>query len=179
MALDFMALLPDEVEVDLDPTGFTITYTGPIPKGVREMVLADARKSGEIQARPRQATISPANDDVRNVFNYWRERTGRTKQTKLDSKRSAIIRARLRDGFSIADLKLAVDGITNDPYYIGANDRGKNYTHVSFVFRDAEHVERFMESAPGSKQPLPPRVNAAPPHPQTHPTHQTHPTQKT
>jgi len=88
------------------------------------------------------ATAGPA----REVFDFWREAASHPKSL-LSRKRSAAIRSRLKDGFSVDDLCRAVRGCLKSPHNMGKNDRGEVYDDIELICRDVEHVERFMARA--------------------------------
>lgn len=84
-------------------------------------------------------TISPERD----VFNYWVERTGK-KSAKFLDKRRAMIRLRLSEGYSVADLKKAVDGCVASPFHAGQNEDGRQYLDLELIMRTGGNVERFQ-----------------------------------
>jgi hypothetical protein len=77
----------------------------------------------------------------------------------LDGKRSAMIRARLRE-FTEAELKLAIDGLWSSDWHIQ-----NGYTGIEHVLRDTGKVEQFLarSSAPTPSRPPPRRDSVAPP----------------
>jgi hypothetical protein len=82
------------------------------------------------------------------VFDYWARKqaglTGAAVATiKLTEKRRRKIRARIREGYSVDDLKRAVDGMMTNPF----NVEGR-HTDVELACRDAEHVDRYMAGPP-------------------------------
>jgi hypothetical protein len=81
--------------------------------------------------------------DVESIFSYWCEMTGHTR-ARLDPKREATIGAMLRVGYSVDDLCLAVDGCVASPYHQGMNDRNTVYDSIGLIFRNADHVDKFM-----------------------------------
>lgn len=80
------------------------------------------------------------------VFDYWRQVMGHPR-AKLDDKRKRKIRARLKDGYTIEDLKAAIDGCKRSPHHMGQNDRGTVYDDIELICRDAPHVDRFINLA--------------------------------
>ena len=61
------------------------------------------------------------------------------------SKEWGLIAARLREGFTVADLCAAVDGCHRSPHHCGENDRGQKYQTLELIMRDASHVTMFAE----------------------------------
>lgn len=83
---------------------------------------------------------------AREVFEYWQEVAGHPR-TKLDDKRKRKIRARLRDGYTVDELRAAVDGVLKSPFHMGENDHNMKYDDIELICRDAAHVDRFMRLA--------------------------------
>jgi uncharacterized phage protein (TIGR02220 family) len=71
-------------------------------------------------------------------------------RSKLTPKRKAKIEARLKEGYSVADLKAAIDGCKRSAWHMGENDRGQPYNGVQTIFRDGETVEGHIERAAGN-----------------------------
>ena len=82
---------------------------------------------------------------IEEIFEYWKVAMGKTKR------RAALDVNRHRDiGWAIAvygvdACREAIDGCANDPWWMGANNRGIAYNDVSVIFRNAGNVEKFLE----------------------------------
>jgi uncharacterized phage protein (TIGR02220 family) len=81
---------------------------------------------------------------AQEVFAYWQERMGK-QRSRLDDKRLSCIKARLREGYSVGDLKEAIDGCRQSNWHQGRNDRNKVYNDIELICRDAKHVDEFIE----------------------------------
>lgn len=83
--------------------------------------------------------------DVEEVFEYWRAKRSRIpgipRATKSE-KRLGHINARLRDGFSVADLKLAVDGCLGNPHNVEGG-----YVDLELICRNDGKVLQYMQWA--------------------------------
>jgi len=55
------------------------------------------------------------------------------------------ILARLKEGFSAADLIEAIDGNHRDPHCSGENANGKKYHTLELIFRDSSHTQKYIE----------------------------------
>lgn len=97
-----------------------------------------------IPLRKEQKRARTAFEDVIDVFEYWRIVCSHEK-ARLDTKREQVIRERLADGYSVEDLRLAIEGCALSPFHQGQNDRRTVYDSVSLILRDADHVDRFMD----------------------------------
>lgn len=105
------------------------------------------------QELDRQREEEPEADEIRAVLTHWKLRLGHTRaKTPLAGARANKVRARLRERFTVADLKLAIDGCAKLPY-VGAGGRkaaGKpkeRFDDLTLICRDESSVERFMSYA--------------------------------
>ena len=82
-------------------------------------------------------------DDIREVFEHWvsgwRRVVGGKRPPVLDEKRRGKIRARLREGRTVAECKQAIDGMWATPH----NVENKHWD-IELVCRDASKFERFL-----------------------------------
>jgi hypothetical protein len=82
-------------------------------------------------------------EQIREVFDHWRTKMIHPR-AKLDSSRRSKITARLKDGFSVEDLKLAIDGCAASAWHMGENPSNKRFDDIALICRDAQKVEGFM-----------------------------------
>jgi hypothetical protein len=80
--------------------------------------------------------------EVRQVFDHWKVVMDHPR-SKLDNNRKNKIAARLKDGFTVDDLKGAIDGCKHSPFHMGDNDQNKKYDDITLICRDASKVEFF------------------------------------
>lgn len=81
--------------------------------------------------------------NVQEIFEHWKTTLDHPRSV-LDAKRSKIIKARLKEGFTVGDLKLAVYGCRTSDWHLGANDRNQRFDDIGLICRDAQHVEQFI-----------------------------------
>lgn len=86
------------------------------------------------------------NDASAQLFDYW-QRTMNHPRAILDKKRRRAIEQAIKQGYTIPELQKAIDGCKNTPFNMGKNDHHQVYDDITLIFRDAEHIERFMKSA--------------------------------
>lgn len=93
---------------------------------------------------------------VRKIFEFWQREHGHP-TAKLDTKRDTRIRARLREGFEVRQLCIAIRNAKNDPFLMGENDTRRRYDGIETLLRDAAQVERLaaLVAAPSGKKPEP------------------------
>lgn len=80
------------------------------------------------------------------VFTYWQVKMSHPR-AKFDKKRRSRIQAAFKLGYHIDQLKQAIDGCALTPFNMGQNKDGQKYDSIDLIFRDAEHIERFMQNA--------------------------------
>jgi hypothetical protein len=114
-----------------------------------ETAVRTERATKTEQITPPSPSRKIAADDVVAVFDYWRSKTGHT-NAKLCAKRRRLIAARLREGYSAADLCQAIDGNQASPFHQGENEHGRVFDAIELIFRSAEKVDGFIKclSAP-------------------------------
>lgn len=93
-----------------------------------------------------EAPESPRGDrkvevqEIREVFDYWVNVSGKAR-AKLTADRRTKIRARLKDGYSVDDIKKAIRGNAAGAYI---DARGHKYNDLTLICRSGSHTERFM-----------------------------------
>lgn len=131
----------------LEDSGELAVVGGRLPADV-EVESITAR----IKLRLEKAAHASDDADVRAIYDSWLEHfraigQWTRKTTKLTSRRAAVIRARLRDGYSPDDLRRAIDGCSRSHWHMGDNPDGKTWTDIELICRSPENVDRFMDLA--------------------------------
>ena len=85
-------------------------------------------------------------EQVVTVFNFWRE-TLNHPRSSLDAKRRALIADRMKDGYSVEDLCLAIKGCSLSAFHMGQNDTGSKHDGLDLILRDASKVDQFIAKA--------------------------------
>ncbi len=75
-------------------------------------------------------------------------------RSKPGDKEKSKIHARLKDGYSVDDLKAAIDGCHRSPFHCGENEGGKKYQSLELIVRDASHVATFLETPINGEEPV-------------------------
>lgn len=112
-----------------------------------------APEAPEVEEAPRPPApaasepVSPSpTPDAVQVFEAWKATMGHPK-AKLDAKRARAIKARIADGYTVDDLKLAISGCAATPHNMGKNDRGEKFDDIELICRNSSQVDRFMANA--------------------------------
>ena len=111
-------------------------------RGERE----ERREEGE-QKNVSPPALSPKVDHAIEVFNHWVLVMQKTGATKLTADRKKPIMARLKEGYSVDDLKQAINGCSVTPHNMGINDRNTKYNGLELICKNGANLERFIENA--------------------------------
>lgn len=130
-----------------DGNGDGNCHTG-LPSG--PIAESESESDQKLPSSSVEPTTTAEGSQIRLVFEHWLAVMRRNpKTTKLDGKRKGKVRARLREGRSVADLCRAIDGCRASSWHMGDNPEGKRHDDLELICRDAAHVERFTgEVAP-------------------------------
>ena len=101
-----------------------------------------ARGGEKTKAVPEQTATQPEMSQIREVFTYWQQTFNHPKAL-LSKDRVGKIRSRLREDYTIPQLKRSIDGCKASKYHMGDNKYGKVYDSIGLIFRSAEKVEDF------------------------------------
>lgn len=132
----------------------TITVNGPLNNGSRpaDSLIPDSGFTDSlIPEKEKKERPTPSRDESRadcvdQIFSHWKERLNHPK-AQLGEKRKKLIIARMKDGYSVEDLKEAIDGCARSPYHQGGNTSGMVYDTIELICRDAQHVDQFRKIA--------------------------------
>lgn len=84
--------------------------------------------------------------EIVDIFEFWKGLLSNAR-SRLDANRKKKINERLRDGYSVEDVKLAIIGCALSEWHRGANDRHTRYQDIELICRDANHLDKFLEIA--------------------------------
>lgn len=85
-------------------------------------------------------------DQVKEVFDHWITTMGKTSQAKLTDKRKKCIEARLKEGYTVDQIKQAIEGCAKSPHHMGQNDSGTVYDDLTLICRSGDKVEQFANN---------------------------------
>ena len=92
-----------------------------------------------------------ADDSVNEIFNHWKAVMQKSDASRLTKERLAKVNARLKDGYTVDQIKMAIDGCSMTPHNMGQNDIGKRYDDLELICRTGANLERFANNT--SQQP--------------------------
>jgi hypothetical protein len=137
------------------PTSKDQTTPGPL----REPEVVDSQSPTALAVRDARRDLVPVGAtieaDVLDVFAAYRRHHPRSHpRPKSTSDEWKKIKARLSEGYSVADLIDAVDGCHIDPFSMGENDRRKPFNELELIMRSGSKVQGFIETlAAGPRRP--------------------------
>lgn len=86
---------------------------------------------------------------VRRVFEHWQKRMTKPR-AKLTEGRKRAIRSRMKDGYTLDQMKGAIDACCASEFHMGENDRNTAYNDLTVILRSGEKLEQFL--AMGDRQ---------------------------
>ena len=81
--------------------------------------------------------------DINNVFLFWKNVFKKTDRTKLEGKRLTKIKARLKDGYSVDEIKTAIANVSKSQWHI---DNGQ--TDIELICRDQINLDKYLALKP-------------------------------
>jgi DNA-binding transcriptional ArsR family regulator len=93
---------------------------------------------------------------ARIVFDHWRE-VMQSPRSKFTGDKKTKIQARLSEGFTVDDLKRAIDGCAASDFHMGRDPQndighgGRLHNGLGLICRNGEKVEEFMALAPDAQ----------------------------
>ena len=137
-----LKLGPDDIAKQLRGLAFILDGGGPEARSNGQTCLPGievedaAARGAALKAAEREKVRLGAEE----VFGYWRTVTGQPKASLLDGRRR-LIQARMKDGFSVAQLKRAIDGAAASEFHAG------KYDWLETIFANGARVEQMIARA--------------------------------
>jgi hypothetical protein len=98
------------------------------------------------KTKPAKSYVLVDSDAASQVFNDWRE-VMEYPEAVFNNKYRISIASRLKEGYSVADLKLAIRGVLFSPWHMGKNEAKMVYDDIELICRDGTKVEKFKKLA--------------------------------
>lgn len=126
------------IRATADPRDTTRDRSEALPESqhnTRDLILNKRTKTNLRQ-------VADATRQAEAVFDHWKL-IMRHPGSKFDAKRKKVVKARLKEGYSVNDLKEAIEGMSKCPHNMGQNEQGVVYDRIGIVLKDAESIDRF------------------------------------
>lgn len=121
----------------------TAGVTPNVTAGVTPGVTPPEVKKKEKVGANAPTSMSNRASDVRLLFEFWQEQCGHP-QAILDAKRRTAIEGRLRDGYTVEQIRTGILGAARAAY---VNDAGKRFDDIELVCRNAVKLDSFIDRA--------------------------------
>ncbi len=84
--------------------------------------------------------------EILAVFAHYRTFHQRAfKKPSARSKEWKLIAARFSEGYTLDDLKAAIDGNHRSPFHSGLNEQSRDYHNLELIMRDGSKVRQFID----------------------------------
>lgn len=80
-------------------------------------------------------------NEVMDLFDFWKKITGHHRSS-LDEKTFKLIKARMKDGYTVHQIAKAIYGLKLSPHHMGVST-GVKYDGLKYVVKDSEAIDRF------------------------------------
>lgn len=81
--------------------------------------------------------------DINNVFSFWKSVFNKTERTKLEGKRLSAIKGRLKDGYSVDEIKTAILNVSKSQWHI---DNGQ--IDIELICRNQINLDKYLVLKP-------------------------------
>lgn len=92
------------------------------------------------EVKEKEKTTSSLRSDVAECFAYWQERCNHP-TAKLTADRRRRIEARLRENYTVHDVRRGIDGAARGAF---VNESGKRFDDIELICRTGSKLEDFM-----------------------------------
>ena len=87
-------------------------------------------------------------ENICEIFEFWKTTFKKNASTLLSDKRKSKIQARLKQGYSVDDIRLAITNCSKSKYHMGENESGTVYSDIELICREPEKLDRFISLFP-------------------------------
>ncbi len=98
-----------------------------------------------------------AEAEITEVFDHWKEVMNKRADCRLIKGDDywKVIEARLKEGFTVRDLKQAINGCARSAFHMGLEEgKPKKFNCLTLICRNKAKVEQFIETDLRASQPL-------------------------
>ena len=135
------AAAESEVGTQGDRTGQGAAESPVVP--IRPPRGEERREVKNSNVEPDRLDESRRSIDVSELFAYWQQRCGRA-HAKLTNDRRGKIKARLGEGYTVDQIRQAIDGAALDAF---VDEKGKRFDDIELICRNGSKLESFIGRA--------------------------------
>lgn len=113
----------------------------------------DAEKSPKIENSDNNepSKHNDGSSKIWELFTYWCE-THHHPNATLSQRERQRLRCALQEGYTVDECRQAIDGCRRSPFHQGDNRQGVRYDSLTLIFRDREHIDRFIQLSKPTQQ---------------------------
>lgn len=89
--------------------------------------------------------INPLTNNINIVFLFWKETFNKSSRTILKGVRETKIKARLKEGYTVDEIKQAILNVSSSQHHI---DGG--HTDIELICRDQSHLDKYIAMGGGA-----------------------------
>lgn len=86
---------------------------------------------------------------LQELCEYWQEVMDSKRCPRITNERLSMISARLQQGYTVQQLKMAINGCRASDFHMGHNDKKRKYNSLKNIFENADKTDRFIGIAEG------------------------------
>lgn len=114
---------------------------------VKEQARRMAKYERELKRYAEAEEHHPHRKEILELIDYWRKATGH-ERSKASKDRVDLIKARLKDGYSFDQIRLAVDGLAAFPYVrdgrrVASGKPSERFDQLKHALKGGQELERF------------------------------------
>lgn len=110
----------------------------------KELKEGKEQKEGKEGKDSKVVAVRTKTSDINAVIEHYKKHQKHCRPGDDERKK---ISARLKDGYSVADICKAIDGNHKSPYHNGENKLGNEYHSLELIVRNSSQVATFMKAA--------------------------------
>lgn len=92
-------------------------------------------------------------NEIQEVFEFWKVTFNKRSTTVLDKNRKTKIQARLKEGYTVEDIKTAIVGCSKSQFHIEGN-----HTDLTLICRDATKLDHFLAMSNPAQVAIQPQI---------------------
>ncbi|HAV5710436.1 TPA: DUF1376 domain-containing protein [Acinetobacter baumannii] len=92
-------------------------------------------------------------NEIQEVFEFWKVTFNKNNRTILDNPRKSKIQARLKEGYTVEDIKTAIVGCSKSQFHIEGN-----HTDLTLICRDATKLDHFLAMSNPAQVAIQPQI---------------------
>ncbi|WP_407485039.1 YdaU family protein [Acinetobacter baumannii] len=92
-------------------------------------------------------------NEIQEVFEFWKVTFNKNNRTVLDNQRKSKIQARLKEGYTVEDIKTAIVGCSKSQFHIEGN-----HTDLTLICRDATKLDHFLAMSNPAQVAIQPQI---------------------